>query len=493
MIQFKKLSILFLLVVIFTMTIGACIASNNSNGGRKHLVVDNKKLVVLPKNVSVEKFDINSDGFDDAVVTYPWENSELYLNYGSDRYYSIIQSNARLQVGSTKNNGWLNISFNYVDMNWARDASTLIGDKLFQPAFLPFEAENDNQKDSSIIKYDGSSYKLPYKYCKGLKIYAPRYQFESKIQISEKNKDQEVDIIYLDLAHIKIKIDADQQSEYSFGKIFFTDLNRDGALDAVLYYCDRNGSGAEAYAGMLLNDGDNCFIYAGDVELGYSGIDFNRFKSEVININGIRFTAIVSKGPILRPGEKKFTPASSMEIYLYQSKLKQFIRITAMPGRDKSTFIPLDKKKFEDIVNPPLFRNAPVNPGNSTKAVKVDEPAISTLIDNYEKSLVNAINSNNFSLVAKYLTPGSNLYKSQKDLVAKLYPKKTQEKLVGYKVEKIKSTEQANVYQVYVTEKIGIKRSGKANFVVSKFHWVYTVVADGVKYSLSEIAKWDGK
>jgi hypothetical protein len=64
---------------------------------------------------------------------------------------------------------------------------------------------------------------------------------------------------------------------------------------------------------------------------------------------------------------------------------------------------------------------------------------------------------------------------------------------LGYKVEAIKTTDQANFYQVYVSEKIGIKRSDKADFAVSEFRWVYTVVADGAKYSLSDIAKWDGK
>jgi hypothetical protein len=65
--------------------------------------------------------------------------------------------------------------------------------------------------------------------------------------------------------------------------------------------------------------------------------------------------------------------------------------------------------------------------------------------------------------------------------------------LVSYRVEKIKTTGQANVYQVYVTEKIGIKRVNKKDFTVSKFSWVYAVIADGGKYGLSDIAKWDGK
>jgi hypothetical protein len=65
--------------------------------------------------------------------------------------------------------------------------------------------------------------------------------------------------------------------------------------------------------------------------------------------------------------------------------------------------------------------------------------------------------------------------------------------LSGYKVEKIETTGQANVYKVYVFEKIGVKRPVKPEFTASEFRWAYTVILDNGKYTLSEISKWDGE
>jgi hypothetical protein len=283
-----------------------------------------------------------------------------------------------------------------------------------------------------------------------------------------------------------------------FQGVYFTELNHDGSLDAVLLYweCYNHGAG-EPYAALLLNGGENRFVLSGIVALGPGDLIESKppyqFQTQEITINGNRFTAIVYKPPfVIRPWEKtlkpKPAPPKHYELYIYHSILKEFVHIAALPGDAKSSFVPLDQKKFEVIFNHPLLRKVA-----GSDVTKADESAISTLIDNYEKSLVNAINNNNFSLVAKYLTHGSNLYQSQKALVAKLHQKKTQEKLVGFKVEKIKTTDQANVYQVYVSEKIGLKRHDKGDFVVSEFRWVYSVVADGPTYSLSDITKWDWK
>lgn len=59
----------------------------------------------------------------------------------------------------------------------------------------------------------------------------------------------------------------------------------------------------------------------------------------------------------------------------------------ALPGKDKSTFIPLDNKKFEDIVNPPILRKDP------SRISKTDEAAILKLIEDYENALIKAINA----------------------------------------------------------------------------------------------------
>ena len=68
-----------------------------------------------------------------------------------------------------------------------------------------------------------------------------------------------------------------------------------------------------------------------------------------------------------------------------------------------------------------------------------------------------------------------------------------QEKLIDYQVQKIETTGEADIYKVYTYEKIGIKGPGKTEFTASEYRWVYTVVFDGRKYTLSDIAKRDGK
>jgi hypothetical protein len=464
-----------------------------AQNSQKYPIVCKNELGLAPKNMSVEKVDVNSDGLIDLIATYPWGGSALYINCGNGQYYRAIRSGDKLSCYS-KDGDWKSI-FSYIlndEVFWG-----VIDNRLYKNKILSFEYEKDGEPldwEYIIIKHDGISYKPPFTFCKLLGIYAPRYCFDSSVKVVRKSTNQKIKTLYCELTHnIIYQVIVDKQESYGIMEVNFADINQDGALDAFLYYGDKQGSGASTYVALMLNDGSNNFVLSGIINLGYCWKTFPSFRSQTITVNGSRFAGIVFKGPTLRPGEKKLSPKAAVELYLYQPKLKEFMHITAMPGRDQSSFIPLDKKKFEDIVNPPLFRNEPANSGNLTKEIKVDEPAISKLLENYEKSLVTAINRNNFPLVARYLTPGSNLYKSQKNLVAKLYQKKTQEKLVGYKVEKIETAGQADVYHVYVTEKIGIKRSGKTNFVVSEFRWVYTVVADGEKYSLSDIAKWDGK
>ena len=115
---------------------------------------------------------------------------------------------------------------------------------------------------------------------------------------------------------------------------------------------------------------------------------------------------------------------------------------------------------------------------------------IGKLIHQYEISLVKAINTNNFSLVAKTLTPGSPLYQSQKQLVANLYRKRIQEDLNDYQVKKIRMVAPGS-YKVYVYERVGIKYPNQKEFVEKKYYWAYTVVEKGDQLTLSDIEKWE--
>jgi len=115
---------------------------------------------------------------------------------------------------------------------------------------------------------------------------------------------------------------------------------------------------------------------------------------------------------------------------------------------------------------------------------------IDKLINQYEISLIKAINTNKFSLVANTLTPGSPLYQSQKQLVANLYRKRIQEDLNGYHVKKIRMVAPGS-YKVYVYERVGIKYPNQKEFVEKEYYWAYTVVGKGDQLTLSDIEKWE--
>lgn len=117
---------------------------------------------------------------------------------------------------------------------------------------------------------------------------------------------------------------------------------------------------------------------------------------------------------------------------------------------------------------------------------------IDELIHQYEISLIKAINTNNFSLVAKTLTPGSPLYQSQKQLIANLYRKRIQEDLNGYDVKKVQMVS-SGIYKVYVYERVGIKYPNQKEFIEKRYYWAYTVVDKGNQLTLSDIEKWEAE
>ncbi len=116
--------------------------------------------------------------------------------------------------------------------------------------------------------------------------------------------------------------------------------------------------------------------------------------------------------------------------------------------------------------------------------------SIESLMSSYEKNIIEAINSNNFSKVEASLLKGSNLYNSQKKLVESLNKQKIKEKLTKYQIYAIDYDYAKEEYRVYVQEEIAIKYSGK-DYVNKKFEWYYSVKADNSgKLLLSDINKW---
>lgn len=84
-----------------------------------------------------------------------------------------------------------------------------------------------------------------------------------------------------------------------------------------------------------------------------------------------------------------------------------------------------------------------------------DTADIKKLIDNYEKGLIEAINTKNFAIVEPMLTPNSSLYKAQVALVDNLSKHDIKEELAQYEVLEIKSTDKSN-------QAMGILRSEKS-------------------------------
>ena len=119
-----------------------------------------------------------------------------------------------------------------------------------------------------------------------------------------------------------------------------------------------------------------------------------------------------------------------------------------------------------------------------------DVKSIENVINSYEKNMIEAINSNNFSKVEGCLLKGSNLYNSQKKLIPYLYKKNTKEKLTKYEIYAIDYDYENKQYRAYVLEEIAIKNSGK-NYVNNKYSWCYTLKADSTgNYKLTDIVKW---
>jgi hypothetical protein len=121
--------------------------------------------------------------------------------------------------------------------------------------------------------------------------------------------------------------------------------------------------------------------------------------------------------------------------------------------------------------------------GSSTAG---DEQAkVRAAVDTYEKKLIEAINSNNFSTVEPILTPGSELYNSQKALVENLAKKGITEELVSYEITDVKAGDKAGEYKATVKEKTTIKSPNSSE--TKDFNWVYTVVMNNNAYTLSNI------
>jgi hypothetical protein len=133
----------------------------------------------------------------------------------------------------------------------------------------------------------------------------------------------------------------------------------------------------------------------------------------------------------------------------------------------------------------------PENPGN--ELYSNDKAKIEEAVKNYENTIIEAINKNDFKIVEPWLCPESSLYTSQKKLVADLNKQQIKERLDSYSVEKIE-TDSLGIIRAYVTENIGIQYPGK-DYTTKQFNWVYSLKDsyENQLYQLTYLDKWEKK
>jgi hypothetical protein len=168
----------------------------------------------------------------------------------------------------------------------------------------------------------------------------------------------------------------------------------------------------------------------------------------------------------------------SQGIYTYESTLGGSISIPLV------TVDEINTNGDESMVNE---NNSVVNSDNSEESTSTDyNKLISDVVDNYEYSLIEAINNDDFSLVEPYLSYGSSLYKSPEKLVQNLFSKGTKEELVDYEIKDISNL--GDVIKIKVHESFNITKQNQ-QAVYKEFDWTYTGVVNGDNIQLSNIEK----
>ena len=181
-----------------------------------------------------------------------------------------------------------------------------------------------------------------------------------------------------------------------------------------------------------------------------------------------------------------------------------FTCLTACTPSDKKTYYEIPKSEVVEPAHTPSTSSVPKNatdtpsvtpkptsketPKSIDKNTDTDFPDPINLLNAYAYSLVDAINSGNFSTVEEYLLKDSNLYKSQQKLVNNLYSKEITEKLVSIEVIEEDWQDDSKCF-VSTKEIVEIHySSGKSE--TNTYYWTYTMLRSGEKYYLTDIIKY---
>ncbi|MCA1321586.1 hypothetical protein LC085_16900 [Bacillus tianshenii] len=110
-----------------------------------------------------------------------------------------------------------------------------------------------------------------------------------------------------------------------------------------------------------------------------------------------------------------------------------------------------------------------------------------SLISDYLYGLADAVNYGDFSEVEPYLLPDSELYKSQKDLVSRLYGEGTKEYVSDFEILNTEKLDDENgTVLLTVSETFEIQKQDE-EAVQKTFKWKYTAQVHQGKYYLSKI------
>lgn len=127
------------------------------------------------------------------------------------------------------------------------------------------------------------------------------------------------------------------------------------------------------------------------------------------------------------------------------------------------------------------------------KSTETDISEVREAVRQYEQLLVDAINSNDFSRVQPAMVPCSPLYYDQMNLVSNLNKDNIQERLISCSIDDVKFVGAGGVFQVYVSDTVGIKYPDRPDFEAKEFKWIYTVKKDDGKTRLSSIRAWESQ
>lgn len=295
-----------------------------------------------PERVALEEVDVNRDGKMDGIFADLEGGGALYLNCGEGLFYRVARSAARLQAQPGRPGAWMPIS-----IAWEEDTATRIDGRIYRLDLLPFQSA---APADFLIEHDGRVYTLPFLQCGALGISAPRYRIE-RAPSGSSTDPWTARALHLELAGTEFRIDYALQEEYSFGDVEPADLNQDGALDAVLRYVERFGSGRRAHGGILLNCGDDGYVVAGTIDFGQVGTSSTAIKPRKLSVCGRSFTALVVER---RRDVDAAAPVSDRrvehDLHLYRPALGDFVRVASVPNPGRSTFATEIERRCAEIL-----------------------------------------------------------------------------------------------------------------------------------------------